>query len=151
MKTGKAGIELINSFEKCILEAYKCPAKVFTIGYGHTGFVDGKPITDGMKITETKAIELRTKDLEKFEKSVSSLVTVKLNQNQFDALVSFSYNVGVGNLKSSTLLKKLNKGDYIGASKEFIKWNKGGGMVLPGLIRRRKAETELFTKNSQGG
>lgn len=149
MKISKTGIDLINSFEKCELKAYLCPAHVWTIGYGHTGLVDGKPVCYGMKVTKNKANKLRAADLEKFEKAINSLVTVKLTQNQFDALVSFCYNIGAGAFKSSTLLKRLNKSDYTGAAAEFKKWNKGGGMVLPGLIRRRKEEATLFLKEDK--
>ncbi|MDF2514624.1 MAG: muraminidase [Herbinix sp.] len=144
MKTNDTGIRLIKSFEGCKLTAYQCPAKKWTIGYGHTGKVDGTSITKGMKITEAKAIELLKVDLISFEKSVNNLVKVNLTENQFAALVSFTYNVGAGNLKRSTLLRKLNAGDYIGAAAEFVKWNKAGGIVLAGLTRRRKEEQALF-------
>jgi lysozyme len=144
MKTNEAGISLIKSFEGCRLTAYQCPAKKWTIGYGHTGKVDGKPITKGMCITKEKAITLLKEDLESFEKLVGKLVKVKLSENQFAALVSFTYNIGAGNLKRSTLLKKLNTEDYLGAAAEFIKWNKAGGIVLAGLTRRRKEEQKLF-------
>ena len=144
MKTNDTGIRLIKSFEGCKLTAYQCPAKKWTIGYGHTGKVDGASITKGLKITDAKAIELLKEDLTSFEKSVNNLVKVKLSENQFAALVSFTYNVGSGNLKRSTLLRKLNAGDYIGAAAEFSKWNKAGGIVLAGLTRRRKEEQALF-------
>ncbi len=149
MKTNAAGIRLIKSFEGYRLTAYQCPAKVWTIGYGHTGTVEGKPIKAGMRITEEKAAALLQEDLTGFEKSVKSLVKVKLTENQFAALVSFTYNVGAGNLKRSTLLKKLNAGDYKGAAAEFTKWNKAGGIVLAGLVRRRKEEQSLFLANSK--
>ena len=144
MKTSQKGINLIKQFEGCQLTAYKCPAGVWTIGYGTTGKVDGKEICKGMKISKQKAEQLLKKDLEQFEKSVNNFVKVSINQNQFDALVSFAYNVGAGALKGSTLLKKLNQKDYKGAANEFLKWNKGGGKVLAGLTRRREAERKLF-------
>lgn len=143
-KTGTRGINLIKEFEGCRLTAYKCPAGVWTIGYGHTGTVDGKAVSSGMTITAAKATELLKADLSKYEAAVNSYVTVPINQNIFDALVSFSFNVGSNALKSSTLLKKLNSKDYNGAAAEFPKWNKAGGTVLNGLVRRRKAEQELF-------
>ena len=126
------------------MTAYKCPAGVWTIGYGHTGMVDGKLISGGMTITAAKATELLKKDLASFEAAVNGCVTVPITQNMFDALVSFSFNVGSGALRRSALLRKLNAKDYNGAADEFPLWNKAGGKVLNGLVRRRKAEKELF-------
>lgn len=143
-KTATKGIELIKEFEGCRLTAYKCPAGVWTIGYGHTGMVDGKLIASGMTITAAKATELLKKDLAEFEAAVNGCVTAPITQNMFDALVSFSFNVGAGALRRSTLLKKLNAKDYDGAADELPKWNKAGGKVLNGLVRRRMAERELF-------
>lgn len=111
----------------------------WTIGYGHTGNV-----SVFSKITLAEAESLLCTDLMKFENGVDDLVKVELNQNQFDALVCFAYNVGLGNLGKSTLLKKLNASDYIGASNEFIKWNKSKGVVLAGLTKRRQEEKNLF-------
>lgn len=150
MKTGSRGINLIKEFEGCRLEAYQCPAKVWTIGIGHTGTVLGRKICKGMKITESHAIKILKTDLKKFEAYVNQYVKVSITQNQFDALVSFCFNVGGYSLKNSTLLRKLNASDYQGASAEFLKWNKadtdGDGKleVLNGLTRRRKAEQALF-------
>ena len=146
-KTATKGISLIKEFEGCRLTAYKCPAGVWTIGYGHTGTVDGKAVISGMTITAVKATELLKKDLASFEAAVNSYVTVPITQNMFDALVSFTFNCGSGALKTSTLLKKLNAKDYNGAAAEFPKWNKAGGVVLNGLVRRRKREQELFLSN----
>ena len=137
--TGKKGIELIKSFEGCRLAAYKCPAGVLTIGYGHTSGV-----ASGQTISQAQAEEYLRADLAKYESAVNECVTVVINQNQFDALVSFAYNCGAGALKSSTLLKKLNAGDYSGAASEFAKWNKASGKVLAGLTKRRAAEAALF-------
>lgn len=140
--TNDAGVSLIKSFEGCKLTSYKCPAGVWTVGYGHTGqFV--KP---GLSITQSEADELLLHDLDVFEAGVENAVGVELNDNQFSALVSFAYNVGIGNFRRSTLLKKLNKGDYAGAAEQFERWNRGGGKVLRGLVRRRKAEKELFLR-----
>jgi len=150
MITGKKGLDLIKECEGLRTEAYICPAGVLTIGYGHTGTVDGKKIQLGMKITKEKAEELLKKDLAGFEKGVSACVRVPLTQNQFDALVSFSYNLGVGSLQSSTLLKLLNEGKYEKAAEQFPLWVKGGDVVLPGLVKRRAAEKQLFlTKMSK--
>lgn len=140
MKTGNQGIDLIKEFEGLRLTAYKCAAGVWTIGYGHT-----EGVTGAMVITEATADELLARDLAKFEAGVSKLVKVELNQNQFDALVSFAFNCGLANLAKSTLLKKLNAtvpADQVAA--EFMRWNKAGGKVLPGLTRRRAAEAALF-------
>ena len=144
MQIGKKGLDLIKEFEGCQLKAYKCPAGVWTIGWGTTEPINGVAIHEGMTITQKQADELLLKNLKSYESGVNRLVKVKLNQNQFDALVSFTYNCGVGALQKSTLLEKLNKGDYIGASNEFPRWNKAGGKVLKGLVRRREAERKLF-------
>lgn len=140
MKISQKGIKLIQDFEGLELKAYKDSVGVLTIGWGSTG----SHVTEGMTITKEQAEQLLKKDLERFEKGVSDLVKVPLNRNQFDALVSFSFNLGLGNLKSSTLLKKLNASDYTGASEEFERWNRAGGKVLKGLTRRRIAERDLF-------
>lgn len=141
VKTSQNGINLIKEFEGCRLTAYKCPAGVWTIGYGHTNGVKS-----GQKISQQQAESFLAEDIKKFESGVNSAVSVSLNQNQFDALVSFSFNCGIGALKSSTLLKKLNAGDYNGASNELLRWNKANGKVLEGLKRRRNAEKALFDK-----
>ena len=136
---GEKGLELIKSFEGLRLRAYLCPAKVWTIGYGHTGDVRG-----GQVITQSQADDLLKQDLRRFEIAVRKLAKVPLTQNQFDALVSFAYNVGEAALSRSTLLRKLNAGDLAGTKLEFAKWNKGGGKVLAGLTRRRADEANLF-------
>lgn len=138
------GINLIKKYEGLRTEAYRCPAGIPTIGYGHTGTVDGKKIEMGMKITEKKAEKLLKEDLQRFEKGVSDCVQVPLTQGQFDALVSFSFNLGVGSLQSSTLLKLLNQGKYKDAAEEFGKWVKAGGKILDGLVKRRADEKKLF-------
>lgn len=140
MKISLNGLNLIKEFEGLELKAYKDSVGVVTIGYGSTG----PHVSMGMTITKEQAEQLLKKDLERFEKGVPTLVKVPLNQNQFDALVSFSFNLGLGNLKSSTLLKKLNAKDYQGAANEILRWNRAGGKVLNGLTRRRIAERDLF-------
>ena len=139
METSKTGLDLIKHFEGCELYAYKCPAGVWTIGYGHT-----KGVEPGMQITEQDAEDMLKEELIEYESYINDLVTVGLNQNQFDAMVSWVYNLGAGNLKASTLLKVLNAGDYAGVSAQIMRWNKAGGKVLEGLTRRRQAEADLF-------
>ena len=142
MNIGQKGIELIKHFEGCELEAYKCPAGVWTIGYGHI-----KGVSEGMSITQEQAEQMLLDELKEYENYINELVTVNLSQNQFDALVSWVYNLGPANLQSSTLLKVLNSGDYSGVPAQIERWNKAGGKVLEGLIRRREAESALFCEN----
>lgn len=144
MQISNNGINLIKQFEGCKLTAYQDSVGVWTIGYGWTQPVEGKTVAKGMTITQQKASDLLTEGVAQYEKGVTNLVTVPVNQNQFDALVDFAYNLGVNALKGSTLLKKLNAGDYAGAANEFPKWNKAGGKELAGLTRRREAERSLF-------
>ncbi|KAA0260064.1 lysozyme [Hafnia alvei] len=144
MRASENGINLIKQFEGCKLTAYQDSVGVWTIGYGWTQPVDGKPVAKGMVTTQQKANDLLKQGVVQYENGVNSLVKVQLNQNQFDALVDFAYNLGVNALKGSILLKKLNAGDYAGAANEFTKWNKAGGKELAGLMRRREAEKTLF-------
>tara|TARA_Y100000766_G_scaffold282543_1_gene296070 strand:- start:1223 stop:1648 length:426 start_codon:yes stop_codon:yes gene_type:complete len=139
MNTSQNGIDLIKHFEGCELKAYKCPAGVWTIGYGHI-----KGVQEGDVITEQQADEMLVEELHEYENYVNTLVDVPLNQNQYDALVSWVYNLGGGNLKASTLLKVLNAGDYDNVPEQIMRWNKAGGKVLEGLTRRRQAEADLF-------
>ncbi|HIC8722412.1 TPA: lysozyme [Enterobacter ludwigii] len=144
MQTSEKGIALIKQFEGCKLTAYQDSVGVWTIGYGWTQPVDGKPIRAGMTIKQETAERLLKTGLVSYESEVSRLVKVGLTQGQFDALVSFTYNLGARSLSTSTLLRKLNAGDYAGAADEFLRWNKAGGKVLNGLTRRREAERALF-------
>lgn len=140
MKTTSAkGIELIKRFEGCKTSAYICPAGVWTIGYGHT-----KTAKPGLTITTAQAEALLKRDLVVFESIVNTRVTAPINQNQFDALVSFTYNVGSTAFTRSTLLRKLNAKDYKGAAFEFGRWVYAGKKKLLGLERRREAEKALF-------
>lgn len=139
MKTSQRGIDLIKTFEGLKLTAYVCPAGVLTIGYGTT-----KGVTKGQTITAAEAERLLRADLAVFEAGVSKAVKVPLEQHEFDALVSFAYNIGLGALGKSTLLRLLNAGDKAGAARQFERWNKAGGKVLAGLTRRREAERKLF-------
>lgn len=142
-------INLVKAFEGLFLEAYKCPAGIWTIGYGHTGKVhnDGT-VFPGRKITEKEAVELLHEDLQKFAVGVENLLLprprAEINDNQYGALVSFAFNLGLGNLKKSTLLQRVNARDYAGAIIEFPKWNKAAGKVLRGLTRRRLSEANLW-------
>lgn len=144
MQTSDKGITLIKQFEGCKLTAYQDSVGVWTIGYGWTQPVDGKPVRAGMTIKQETAERLLKTGLVSYESDVSRLVKVGLTQGQFDALVSFTYNLGARSLSTSTLLRKLNAGDYAGAADEFLRWNKAGGKVLNGLTRRREAERALF-------
>lgn len=148
MNLGSAGEKLIKEFESCRLKAYLDGGGVWTIGWGHTG----REVVDGLVWTQDQADATFWSDVVEFEEGVKRLVTATINQNQFDALVSFAYNVGLDEdadtkaegLGDSTLLKKLNAGDYAGAAAEFLKWNKDNGQVVAGLTRRRTAEKKLF-------
>jgi lysozyme len=144
MKISQNGIELIKLFEGCKLKSYKCPAGVWTIGYGNTFYLDGSKILMGQKITQAEADMLLLKLLPKYEATVDRNIKVSVTQNQYDALVSFCWNCG----SSESLFRMVN----IKATDEVIhKWLcshyiMGGGKVLAGLVRRRKAEADLFIK-----
>lgn len=137
---------LLQKFEGCKLTAYKCPAGVWTIGYGHTSAAGNPQVAGGLTITQVEAENILAKDLATFEQGVMKCVAVKLNQNQFDVLVDFAYNAGIGALQKSTLLKKVNAGDFDAVPAELMKWTKGGGKELPGLVRRRQAEIAVWSK-----
>ncbi len=139
MKTGDEGIALIRHFEGCRLDAYLCPAGVWTIGYGHT-----KGVKEGETIDQEAAEAFLIEDLEEFEGYVTEMVEVPLSQFQFDALVSWTFNLGPGNLERSTLLAKLNQGEYTDVPFEIKRWTRAGGVILPGLVKRRDAEAALF-------
>jgi len=143
-KVSRRGLDLLHHFEGFREEAYLCPAGVWTIGYGNTKWPDGRPVRKGDRVTREEGEALFRSILRTFERGVLDAVKVPLTQSQFDALVSFAYNVGLGALRSSTLLRKLNAGDYLGAADEFLRWNKAGGRVMAGLTRRREAESSLF-------
>jgi len=139
MKISLEGLALIKKFEGCRLEAYYCSGGVLTIGYGHTGGVK-----ESDTITQEEAEKLLRADVFKFEEYVEDNVMVELDQSQFDALVAWTFNLGPGNLRESTMLKKLNNADYESVPFEMRRWNKAGGKTLDGLIRRRNAEALLF-------
>lgn len=139
-KINAEGLALIKSFEGLGLTAYKCPAGIPTIGWGSTG----SHVKMGMRITTQRAEAMLLEDLERFEECVSRVVKVKLTDNQFSSLGALALNIGVNAFESSTLLALLNEGKYEAASRQFTKWVRGGGKVLPGLVKRREAERELF-------
>ena len=145
MKLSNNGLSLIKSFEGVRLTAYKAvqTEKYWTIGYGHYG----PDVKQNMKITQAQADAYLKSDVARFEKAVNENVKVPLNQNQFDALVSFTYNCGEGALQRSTLLELLNQGKYKEAADQFDLWNKSSGKVLAGLVKRRAKEKELFLKD----
>jgi len=139
MNISQEGLSLIKKFEGCELKAYKCAAGVLTIGYGST-----KGVKEGDSITQEEADKLLLHEMEEYESYVNDNVTVDLKQNQFDALVSWVFNLGPANLKASTMLKVLNNKEYDDVPAQIKRWNKAGGKVLQGLIRRREAEALLF-------
>jgi lysozyme len=140
------GYLFITKHEGLRLKPYLCPAKIPTIGYGNTYYSDGKRVTLLDKdITKQQAFEMFKEIANRFAKRVDTLVTSNINQNQFNSLVSFAYNVGTGNFSSSTLLKKVNKNpNDLTIKDEFLKWNKAGGKVLNGLTNRRNEEADLY-------
>ncbi|WP_336021457.1 lysozyme, partial [Acinetobacter pittii] len=144
--TSDVGVDLITGFEGTRFKAYDDGVGVWTIGTGTTVYPNGVKVKKGDTCTAEQAKTYFKHDLAKFEKAVNESVTVPLTQNQFDALVSLTYNIGSGAFKSSNLLKLLNKGDYQGAADQLLRWNKAKGKVLNGLVRRREAERTLFLK-----
>lgn len=151
MQTSPAGRAFIGLHEGLRLATYRDAVGVPTIGFGHTAAA-GPPVpTYGMTITAAEADAILGRDLAKFEAAVDRLVTVPMAQREFDALVSFAFNLGEGNLAKSTLLRKLNAGDKAGAAAEFPKWNKAGGKVLAGLTRRRAEERMMFSAGEYTG
>lgn len=137
METSQAGVDLIKKFEGCKLSAYTCPAGVLTIGVGSTG----PHVKPGMVITQDAADALLKKDLKRFELAVNGVAGDHTTQNQFDAMVSLAFNIGVSAFRSSTVARKHKAKNYEGAAEAFRMWNKAGGKVLIGLVKRREAES----------
>lgn len=135
-----AALEVLKGFEGCVLTGYLCSAGVPTVGYGHTG----PEVTLHSRITKAEAERLLRQDLDRFERAVQRLVKVPLKQHQFDALVMFAFNVGVGALENSTLLRMLNAGDYDAVPAQILRWDKAKGATIAGLTRRRKREATMF-------
>ena len=143
MQYSKDGLHLTERFEGCRLVAYPDPGSggdPWTIGYGHTG----PEVVEGLEITQDQAEQYLVQDIKQAEANVNAVVHVELTQEEFDALVDFAFNCGCRNLDSSTLMKKLNAGDYDGASHEFIKWDMAAGHHMSGLLKRREAEAAMF-------
>ena len=139
MQISEEGLALIKKFEGCELKAYRCPANVLTIGYGHI-----KDVKEGDQITKEEANYMLQEEMIEYEGYVNDMVDVELNQSQYDSLCAWVYNLGPTNFQSSTLLKVLNEGKYNEIPQQIKRWNKAGGEVLNGLIRRRLAEALLF-------
>ena len=140
----RRAMQIIKEFEGCRLDAYQDVIGVWTIGWGTTHYPDGTAVRRGDRITQEYADELLAHDMKKFEDGISQHITSQLTTNQNAALISFAYNLGLGNLYHSTLLRKVNKGEYSSAAKEFERWVNAGGKKVKGLVRRRKAEQSLF-------
>lgn len=140
MRISPRGLDLIRRHEGCRLQAYRCPAGILTIGIGHTG----PEVTAAMEIDEEEALALLASDVGAAEDAVMDHVQVRLNQNEFDALVSFTFNVGPGAFAKSTLLRLLNAEERYAASLQFDRWTRAGTTVLPGLVARRAEERSLF-------
>lgn len=140
MKTSDKGIKMIRTFEGCVLKTYRCAANVLTIGVGHTG----PDVVEGLVWTQAQADAALAKDLERFEAAVNVAVKVPLTQMQFDACVSLAFNIGVLGFASSTLVKKLNAHDTVGAARQFTVWNRAGGQYNASLNARRTAELCCF-------
>lgn len=149
MKITEKGINLIKKYEGCKLKAYLCPAHIPTIGWGNTAYKNGSKVKLGDTITQEQADELLIHILNYFSDGISHAITKELTDNQYNALLSFSYNLGLGNLRVSTLLKKVNADpNDLSIKAEFLKWNKAGGKILAGLTKRREEEATLyFTKS----
>lgn len=138
------GMKLLEQFEGLRLEAYLDSASIATIGFGSIKYPNGNKVKLGDKINKAQAKEYKLHDLKEFENTVNTSVKVPLTQNQYDALVSLSYNIGSSAFKNSTLLKKLNSGDYKGSAEQFLVWNKVNSKKVQGLVNRREAERNLF-------
>ena len=147
MKVNADGYALLKKFEGCVLKAYKCPAGVWTIGFGNTFYEDGTKVKEGDVITQQRADELAKYIVEQFATSIRAMIKQPLNENQFSACVSLAYNIGTGGFKKSSVLRKVNANPNDPTiADSFRLWNKGGGVILKGLVRRRESEIELYFK-----
>jgi lysozyme len=150
MQSSSECLNLVRTCEGFRASPYRCPAGIPTIGYGSTRYADGRAVKlSDPPINMAQADAIMRETLREYEAAVNRYVSVPINQNQFDALVDFAYNAGAQNLRNSTLLKRLNQGLYEQAAQEFDKWVMGAGKRLPGLVRRRALEKELFLKPVQ--
>lgn len=148
MQMTEAGLALIRQFEGFRGTAYRCPGGIWTIGYGHTAMAGPPDVAEGQTMTEADAGALLKADADKFAEGVKAALTRELSDAQFSALVSFAYNVGLGAFKSSSVLKAVNAGGFETVPRRLQLWVKGGGRVLPGLVKRRAAEADLFMSES---
>ena len=144
MRTNEAGIDLIKHYESLRRQSYLCPANVWTIGYGATRLWDNEPVPPYTTITEQQADDLLRRDLIDTEDFVSRLVRVPLTENQFSATVSLVFNIGAGNFQRSQIRQRINRKDYDGAASIWWQWRRGGGRILPGLVKRRESERQLW-------
>jgi lysozyme len=147
-KLTKGGLQLIQIYEGLRLEAYRDAVGIWTIGYGHTSMAGAPDVVPNLRISREEAVAILAMDVEKFARGVqASITTPHLNDNQFSALVSFAYNVGLGNFRSSSVLKAVNSGDFDAVPRRLNLWVKAGGRVLPGLVKRRAAEGTFFARD----
>jgi lysozyme len=144
MNVTNEGLALIKRFEGFKAKAYRCPAGVWTIGYGHTAMAGAPGVKAGMSVSREEASAILKRDVERFADGVRQALTVTLDDRQFSALVSFAYNVGLGAFRSSSVLKAVNAGDLAAVPRRLGLWVKAQGRVLPGLVKRRAAEASLF-------
>ena len=144
MRTNEAGIDLIKHYESLRRQSYLCPANVWTIGYGATRLWDNEPVPPYTTITEQQADDLLRRDLIDTEDFVSRLVRVPLTENQFSATVSLVFNIGAGNFQRSQIRQRINRKNYDGAASIWWQWRRGGGRILPGLVKRRESERQLW-------
>ena len=144
MRMTEDGLALIKRFEGFRAEAYRCPAGVWTVGSGHTSAAGPPAVTGGMTITRADAERILRRDVEEFARDVAASLSISLDDRQFSALVSFAYNVGITNFRKSSVRACVNGGDLAGVPQRLALWNKARGRVLPGLVKRRAAEAELF-------
>ena len=144
MRMTEEGLALIKRFEGFRAEAYRCPAGVWTVGYGHTSAAGSPPVKRGMTVTRAEAEDILRRDVDAFARDVLESLTAALNDRQFSALVSFAYNVGITNFRKSSVLACVNGGALASVPQRLALWNKAKGRVLPGLVKRRAAEAEMF-------
>ena len=149
MQMTEEGLELIKEFEGFRARAYRDAVGVWTIGYGHTSMAGAPEVRPGMDITQDEGTAILRRDVATFANGVRAAVKVPLTDGQFSALVSFAYNVGMGNLRKSSVLAAVNRGDFAAVPRRLQLWTKAGGRVLPGLVRRRAAEAALFAKQGE--
>lgn len=150
MRVNEAGLALIRTYEGFRGEAYRCPAGVWTIGYGHTSMAGPPDVKPKMRMTKKQAEEVMASDVAVFASDIARYIKADLNDNQFAALVSFAYNVGVGAFRSSSVLASVNREDFDSIPRRLNMWVKAGGRVLPGLVKRRASEGMLFMKDPRG-